>query len=90
MEGLRTLNFQNFYHEQQINLSTLKRRFKAVDLHGRGRLLLIPWTATIEEVNNAVQKELDASGLNLGYRRIWARLQTIGSCKEGRRSKNNP
>ena len=44
----------------------------------------------IEEVNNAVQKELDASGLNLGYRRIWARLQTIGSCKEGRRSKNNP
>ena len=36
---------------------------------------LVPWRATIEEVNNAVQKELDASGVNLGYSRIWASLK---------------
>ena len=54
MEGLRTLNFWNFYHEHQIDLSTLKRRFKAVDLHGRGRLLLIPWTATVEELRKSI------------------------------------
>ena len=36
---------------------------------------LVPWRATVEEVNDAVQKELDASGANLGYRRIWASLK---------------
>ena len=36
---------------------------------------LISWRATVEEVTNAVQKELDASGANLGYRRIWASLK---------------
>ena len=50
------LEFLNVYHVHQISLSTLKRRFKAFDLHRR---LLIPWKATVKEVNNAVQKELD-------------------------------
>ena len=36
---------------------------------------LVPWIATIESVDYAVQKKLDASGANLGYRRIWASLQ---------------
>ena len=36
---------------------------------------LVPWRATVEEVNNAVQKELDAGGANFGYRRIWASLK---------------
>ena len=66
------LEFLNVYHGQQISLSTLKRRFKALGLHRRP---LAPWRATIEEVNNAVQKELDASGVNLGYSRIWASLK---------------
>ena len=36
---------------------------------------LIPWRATVKEVNNAVQKELHATGADLGYRRIWASLK---------------
>ena len=36
---------------------------------------LIPWRATVEEVNNAIQEELDASGANLGYRRICVSLK---------------
>ena len=60
------------YHGHQNSLSTLKRNFKASDLHGRP---LISWRATIEEVNNAVQKELDASDVNLGYHRIWSSLE---------------
>ena len=66
------LEFLNVYHGHQISLSTLKRRFKALVLHRRP---LVPWRATVEEVNNAVQKELDVSGANLGYRRIWATLK---------------
>ena len=50
---------------------------------------LVPWRTTVEEVNNALQRELDASGANLGYRRIWASLKRHkkDSCKEGKRSK---
>ena len=66
------LEFLNVYHGHQISLSTLKRRFKALGLHRRP---LVPWRATVEEVNNAVQKELDAGGANFGYRRIWASLK---------------
>ena len=66
------LEFLNVYHGQKISLSTLKRRFKTLGLHRRP---LVPWRATFEEVNNAVQKELDASGVNLGYSRIWASLK---------------
>ena len=66
------LEFLNVYHGQKISLSTLKRRFKALGLHRRP---LVPWRATIKEVNNAVQKELDASGSNLGCSRIWASLK---------------
>ena len=36
---------------------------------------LFSWRATVEEVNNNVQKKLDASGANLEYRRIWASLE---------------
>ena len=36
---------------------------------------LISWRATVEEVNNNVQKKLDAGGANLGYHRIWAGLE---------------
>ena len=49
------LEFLNVYHGHQISLSILNRRFKALDLL-RGSL--IPRRATVEEVNNAVQKEL--------------------------------
>ena len=66
------LEFLNVYHGHQISLSTLQRRFKALGLHRRP---LVPWRATVEEVNSAVQKELDVSGANLGYRRIWASLK---------------
>ena len=62
----------NFYHGHQINLATVKGRFKALDLHRRP---LISGRPTDEEVINDVQKELDASGANLGYRRICASLQ---------------
>ena len=40
------LEFLNVHHGHQITLSTLKRRFKALDLHGRP---LIPCRATVEE-----------------------------------------
>ena len=66
------LEFLIVHHRHQINLSTLKRRFKALDLHRRP---LVSWRATVEEVNNAVQRELDASGENLGNRRIWASVK---------------
>ena len=49
------LEFLNVYHGRQISLSTLKRRFKALGLHKRP---LLPWRATIEEINNAVQKRI--------------------------------
>ena len=68
------------YHGHQISLSALKRRLKA---HGLHRRPLITWRATVEEVKNVAQKELDDSGENLGYRRIYASLKN--SCKEGRR-----
>ena len=67
------LEFLNVYHGHQISLCTLKRRFKALGLHRRP---LVPWRATVEEVNTAVQKELDAGVAKLGYRRIWASLKT--------------
>ena len=38
-------------------------------------MLLISWRATVEEVNNNVQKKLDASGANLGYRTTWTSLE---------------
>ena len=60
------------YHEHQFSPSTLKGRFKALHLH---REPLISWRATAEEINNALQKELDASGTNLKYFRIWAGLK---------------
>ena len=60
------------YNGHQINLSTLKKRFKALDLH---RVSLIQWRASVDEFNYAVQKELDASGANLRYHRIWAGLE---------------
>ena len=66
------LEFLYVYYGDQISLSTLKRRFKSLGLH-RGPL--VPWRATIEEVNNVIQKELDASGTSLGYRRIWVSLK---------------
>ena len=62
-----------------------KGRFKTPDLH-RGPL--IPWRATVEEVYNAVQKELDASGANLRYRRIWTgskKQKILGGKKDGRK-----
>ena len=62
----------NMYHWHQVSSSTLKRRFKALDLH---RVPLIQWRATVDEVNCAVQKELDATGANLRYRRIWTSLK---------------
>ena len=62
------MEFLNVCHEHQFSLSTLKRKFKALDLLRRP---LIPWRATVEEVNIAVQKELDTSGANLGYRSVW-------------------
>ena len=31
--------------------------------------------SNVEEVNNAVQKEIDAGGANLGYRGTWASLK---------------
>ena len=66
------LEFLNVYHGHQITLATLKRRFKAPDLH---KIPLIPWRATVEQVNNAFQKELDASGADLGYCRTCASLK---------------
>ena len=69
---IEILEFLNVYHGHQISLSALKRRFKALDLHRRP---LIPWRATVEEVNNAVRKESDTRGAYLGYRRIWASLE---------------
>ena len=66
------LKFLNFYNGHQINLATLKGRFKTLDLHRRP---LISWRPTDEEVINDAQKELDASGANLGCRRICASLQ---------------
>ena len=63
------LEHLNVCHRHQISLSTLKEnlklRFEA----------LIAWRATVEEVNNAVQKELDATDADLGYRRIWESLK---------------
>ena len=58
------MEFLNVYHGHQISLSTLNRRFKALDL---GRTPLLPRRPTVEKVNNAVEKELEASGENLGY-----------------------
>ena len=58
---------KKLYHEHQISLSTLKRRFKALNLNKRA---LIPWTADEEDVNNDAQKELDGSGASLGYRKF--------------------
>ena len=52
------VEFLNVHHGHQVSLSTLKRRFKALDLH---RKSLIQCRATVEEVNNNVHKELDAS-----------------------------
>ena len=49
-----SLEFFNVYHEHQINLFTLKRRFKTLNLHRR--LPLIPGTANVQEINNVVQK----------------------------------
>ena len=46
------LEFLNVYLGQQIRLSTLKRRFEALGLHRRP---LVPWSATVEEVHNAVE-----------------------------------
>ena len=66
------LEFFNVYHGHQISLSALKRRFKALGLHRRP---LVPSRATIEEVDNAVQEELDASDANFRYRRIWESLK---------------
>ena len=63
----KILEFLNVYHGHQISLSTLIKRFKALGLHKRP---LTPWRATVEEANNAAQKELGASGENLGHRRI--------------------
>ena len=73
-EGLPTLKLKtlNMYNGHQISLSTLKKRFKALGLH---RVSLIQWRASADEVNYAVQKELDASGANLRYHRIWVGLK---------------
>ena len=71
--GFTYTEFLNVCHEHRISLSTLKRMFKALDLLKRP---LIPWRATVEEVNNAVQRELDASGASLEYRRVWASLKS--------------
>ena len=65
---IEIVEFLNVYHGHQISFSTLKK-VKALDLHRRS---LIPWRATLEEVNNDVQKELDGSDVNLGYHKIWA------------------
>ena len=70
-----TLEFLNVYRGHQISLSTLKRRFKTLDLY---RKPLIPWTATVGEVKNSVQKELDASGTDLGYRKTILELNAEG------------
>ena len=45
----------NVCYEHQMSLSTLKTRYKALDLHWG---LLIPWRviAIVEEVCNAVKK----------------------------------
>ena len=82
------LEFLNVYHRHQISLSASKRRFKALDLHRRP---LVPLRATVEEVNNASQKELDASGKNFGISYNLGEFEkTKDSCKEVRRSKSNP
>ena len=52
---------------------------------------LVPLRATVEEVNNASQKELDASGKNFGISYNLGEFEkTKDSCKEVRRSKSNP
>ena len=49
---------------------------KLAYLHYKEDLKLLVCTEDhVEEVNSAVQKELDVSGANLGYRRIWASLK---------------
>ena len=66
------LEFLNVYHGHQTTLSTLKRRFKALDLNRRP---LIPWRATVKY--SMMQEELDASGANLRYRRILDSLKKL-------------
>ena len=60
------------HHGHRSILSTLKGRFKALDLHTKSLILGRP---TVEKVNKDVQKELDVNGENLRSHKIWASLK---------------
>ena len=66
---LEILEILDVKHDIKISLSTLKRRLRQRGLKCRARQGV--W-CTDEEIKDVVQKELEGSGSNVGYRRLRA------------------
>ena len=62
-------------HEIEKSLSTIKRHLKKLNLIRRP---LAANRASLNQLQDAVEEELEGSGSNVGYRRIWTALKKKG------------
>ena len=69
--NLEILEFLNL-HGITVSLSTLKRRLQTLGLSRRAA------NVSVDELKEAIQRELGGSGCFVGYRRLWARLRRKG------------
>ena len=74
-KGFTYLEIQEFFHQQTIGLSTIKRHLKKLNLFRRPVEKIRTDEATLLAV---VREELGGSGSNIGYRRNWAHLRKTG------------
>ena len=72
---LEIKEFLNVKHDIKISLSTIKRWLRKMGLFRRA---LIHRRTSIPDIEIAVQSQLQGSGAQLGYRRIWAHLSRQG------------
>ena len=63
------VEFLKVYHNKNISLSTVKRKFKKM---GFSRWSIVKQRTPDVEAEAAVQDEASGSGSNVGYRRVWA------------------
>lgn len=67
--------FLRIHHGHDISLSTLKRNLKRKNLFRRP---LNTRRCSVNELEAAIQNDLEGSGAQLGYRRVWASLKSKG------------
>lgn len=73
-QGFNNLEILEFLklHGIVVSLSTLKRRLQTLGLSRRAA------NVSVDELKEAIQRELSGSGCFVGYRRLWARLRRKG------------